>query len=102
TRRSSDLNNVLIKRSNLNYRMTIHSDQGYHYQHKSYINILKENNAFQSMSRKANCLDNYLKKPVNEFIINSFTGHFSSIYAQSLDRKSKRLNSSHVSISYAV
>ena len=63
--------------------MTIHSDQGYHYQHKSYINILKENNAFQSISRKANCLDNYLKKPVNEFIINSFTGYFSSIYAQS-------------------
>lgn len=39
--------------------MTIHSDQGYHYQNKSYINILKENNAFQSMPRNENCLDNY-------------------------------------------
>jgi len=39
--------------------MTIHSNQGYHYQHKSYINILKENSAFQSMPRNANCLDNY-------------------------------------------
>lgn len=63
--------------------MTIHSDQGWHYQHKSYITILKENNAFQSRSRKANCLDHYLMKPVNEFIINSFTGYFSSIYIQS-------------------
>lgn len=54
------LNGALIKRPNLNYRMTIHSDQGWHYQHKSYINILKENKIFQSMSRKANCLDNSL------------------------------------------
>ncbi|MDU7810667.1 MAG: hypothetical protein E7J60_11665, partial [Staphylococcus epidermidis] len=53
-------------------------------QHKLYINILKENNAFQSSSRKANCLNHYLKKPVNEFIINSFTGYFSSTYAQFL------------------
>ncbi|MBV5158875.1 hypothetical protein KRR30_08305, partial [Staphylococcus epidermidis] len=60
--------------------MTIHSNQGYHYQHKSYINILKENKAFQSMSRKTNCLDHYLKKPVNEFIKNSFTGYFARNY----------------------
>lgn len=39
--------------------MTIHSNQGYHYQHKSYINILKEKSAFQSMPRNENCHDNY-------------------------------------------
>ena len=36
----------------------LHSDQGWHYQHKDYQNILKENNIRQSMSRKGNCLDN--------------------------------------------
>ncbi len=54
------LNNILNQRPSLNYRMTIHSDQGWHYQHKTYINKLKENKIFQSMSRKANCLDNSL------------------------------------------
>ena len=42
--------------------------------------MLKENNTFQSRSRKANCLDHYLKKPVNEFIKNSFTGYFARNY----------------------
>lgn len=36
----------------------IHSDQGWHYRHTEYINILRENKAIQSMSRKGNCLDN--------------------------------------------
>jgi putative transposase len=40
------------------YRTTIHSDQGWHYQHKKWIITLKENKVFQSMSRKGNCLDN--------------------------------------------
>ncbi|MCE7784419.1 IS3 family transposase [Staphylococcus xylosus] len=43
---------------NVNYRLTIHSDQGWHYQNAKYVNILKENKVFQSMSRKGNCLDN--------------------------------------------
>lgn len=54
------LNSIINQRPNLNYRMTIHSDQGWHYQHKAYTNKLKENKIFQSMSRKANCLDNSL------------------------------------------
>ena len=40
------------------YRTTIHSDQGWHYQHKKWVKTLKENKVFQSMSRKGNCLDN--------------------------------------------
>ncbi|MQR96351.1 IS3 family transposase [Fictibacillus phosphorivorans] len=40
------------------FRTTIHSDQGWHYQHNMWIKTLKENNVFQSMSRKGNCLDN--------------------------------------------
>jgi putative transposase len=40
------------------FRTTIHSDQGWQYQHKKWVNTLKENRVFQSMSRKGNCLDN--------------------------------------------
>ncbi len=40
------------------YRSTIHSDQGWHYQHNKWVKTLKKNNIFQSMSRKATCADN--------------------------------------------
>uniref|UniRef100_UPI004047D122 IS3 family transposase n=1 Tax=Lysinibacillus sp. FSL H8-0500 TaxID=2921393 RepID=UPI004047D122 len=40
------------------YRTTIHSDQGWHYQHNKWVKALKENKIFQSMSRKGNCIDN--------------------------------------------
>ncbi|PLS03176.1 hypothetical protein CVD27_16085 [Neobacillus cucumis] len=40
------------------YRTTIHSDQGWHYQHNKWVKTLKENKVFQSMSRKGYCLDN--------------------------------------------
>ena len=36
----------------------LHSDQGWHYQHKQYRRLLKDNGIKQSMSRKGNCLDN--------------------------------------------
>ena len=36
----------------------LHSDQGWHYQHKDYQKMLKDNNIIQSMSRRGNCLDN--------------------------------------------
>lgn len=38
--------------------VTLHSDQGWQYQHKNYRSKLKENKIVQSMSRKGNCLDN--------------------------------------------
>jgi len=40
------------------FRTTIHSDQGWHYQHNAWVQTLKQNNIFQSMSRKATCADN--------------------------------------------
>lgn len=40
------------------YRTTIHSDQGWHYQHRLWVRTLKRNGIFQSMSRKATCADN--------------------------------------------
>lgn len=39
-------------------RTTIHSDQGWHYQHNSWVKTLKKNDIFQSMSHKATCADN--------------------------------------------
>jgi len=36
----------------------IHSDQGFHYTHPSYIAKVKELNLKQSMSRRGNCIDN--------------------------------------------
>jgi putative transposase len=40
------------------FRTTVHSDQGWHYQHKKWVKTLKKHKVFQSMSRKGNCLDN--------------------------------------------
>lgn len=43
----------------LNYEnLTIHSDQGFHYQHSSWVKTLEEKSITQSMSGKGNCLDN--------------------------------------------
>ncbi len=36
----------------------MHSDQGWHYQHKAYQISLQKHGIIQSMSRKGNCLDN--------------------------------------------
>ena len=36
----------------------MHSDQGWHYQHSKYQQMLKDKGIIQSMSRKGNCLDN--------------------------------------------
>lgn len=38
--------------------LILHSDQGWHYQHKRYQQMLREKGIQQSMSRKGNCLDN--------------------------------------------
>lgn len=44
--------------TNLGYRTTVHSDQGFQYQNSRWVRILKQHKIFQSMSRKATCLDN--------------------------------------------
>ena len=41
-----------------NKDLTLHSDQGWHYQMKAYQHALKQRGIAQSMSRKGNCLDN--------------------------------------------
>ena len=38
--------------------LIFHSDQGWQYQNKYYVNELKKHNIIQSMSRKGNCYDN--------------------------------------------
>ena len=52
------LERLVNQRPSLGYRMTIHSDQGFQYQNYCYTEILKSTKVFQSMSRKATCLDN--------------------------------------------
>ena len=39
-------------------QLILHSDQGWHYQHKQYQRMLCKKGIRQSMSRKGNCLDN--------------------------------------------
>ena len=38
--------------------LIFHSDQGWQYQHKYFINRLEQKGIIQSMSRKGNCYDN--------------------------------------------
>lgn len=47
-----------IKNINGEANLILHSDQGWHYQHSAYQNVLKQSGIKQSMSRKGNCLDN--------------------------------------------
>lgn len=49
---------VDIIKKHATVRTTIHSDQGWHYQHNRWVKILKKNKLFQSMSHKATCADN--------------------------------------------
>ena len=52
------LNEAITVTNDCPYRRTFHSDQGWAYQMKAYVNTLKANKIFQSMSRKGNCHDN--------------------------------------------
>lgn len=42
------------------HQLTIHSDQGFHYQHAQWVKRLKNRSIEQSMSRRGNCIDNSL------------------------------------------
>jgi putative transposase len=44
--------------SDLNYRTTVHTDQGFQYQNYRWVKELRSHRIFQSMSRKVTCLDN--------------------------------------------
>ena len=58
------LEEAIKKTGDCKYRRTFHSDQGWAYQMKNYVETLKSHKIFQSMSRKANCLDN---SPIENF-----------------------------------
>lgn len=47
-----------------NHHLMIHTDQGFHYQHHTWIKRLEDRGITQSMSRKGNCLDN---APIENF-----------------------------------
>ena len=53
-----------------NIGLLLHSDQGWHYQHKQYRKMLEEKGVLQSMSRKGNCYDNA--------VMENFFGHLKS------------------------
>ena len=59
--------------------LILHSDQGWHYQHKKYQQMLEKKGIRQSMSRKGNCLDNA--------VMESFFGLLKSelLYLQNFD-----------------
>ena len=52
--------NQLLERHKISFhaKTLIHSDQGSHYTSHSFINLIKDNELRQSMSRRANCWDN--------------------------------------------
>ncbi len=62
-----------------NTDLILHSDQGWHYQHKQYRRMLTEKGIKQSMSRKGNCYDNS--------VMENFFGHLKSelLYLQEFE-----------------
>ena len=53
-----DMERQLVAKVGKDSGAIMHSDQGWHYQHKRYQEMLSSNGIKQSMSRKGNCLDN--------------------------------------------
>ena len=53
-----DMLKQAVRRLKETDRPTVHSDQGWHYQHPAYRKMLADKSLQQSMSRKGNCLDN--------------------------------------------
>ena len=71
-----DMLNKALKNIKIRDGLIIHSDQGWHYQHKHYRHTLKKHKIIQSMSRKGNCLDNSIMESFfgtlkNEFFYNN-------------------------------
>ena len=62
-----------------NTKLLLHSDQGWHYRHKQYVQMLQEKGICQSMSRKGNCYDNS--------VMENFFGHLKSelLYLQEFE-----------------
>lgn len=58
------LDKAITVTSDCAYRRTFHSDQGWAYQRGNYVERLKDERIFQSMSRKGTCLDNSVMETV--------------------------------------
>lgn len=54
----TDMLKLAFKRESKLEGLVMHSDQGWHYQHHEYQQLLRRHGIQQSMSRKGNCLDN--------------------------------------------
>ena len=80
------LNEAITVTNDCPYRRTFHSDQGWAYQMKAYVNTLKANKIFQSMSRKGNCHDNSVME--NFFGIMKQEMYYGKVY-YSLDELKK-------------
>ena len=74
--------------------LILHSDQGWQYQMKAYRHKLKEKGVIQSMSRKANCLDNA--------VMENFFGLLKSelLYLHKFDNIQHFINELHSYIDY--
>ena len=62
-----------------NTKLLLHSDQGWHYRHKRYVEMLQKKGIQQSMSHKGNCYDNA--------VMENFFGHLKSelLYLQEFE-----------------
>ena len=80
---SIDTVRILSKKFNLKGSI-IHSDQGVHYTNKAYVDLLKELEVVQSMSRKGNCWDNAKAE--------NFFSHYKCETIHIMSKKIKDLN----------
>ena len=54
----------------------MHFDMGWQYRHQTYQNRLREKGIIQSMSRKGNCIDNFIMESFFGTLKNEmFSGH---------------------------
>jgi transposase InsO family protein len=80
---SLDTIKMLSKKRNLKGSI-MHSDQGVHYTNKAYVELLKELEITQSMSRKGNCWDNAVAE--------SFFSHYKCESIYLMNKKIKDFN----------
>lgn len=52
------LQKLLDQLPHTGYQLTLHTDQGWHYQHHTWRKLLRQGHIRQSMSHRATCLDN--------------------------------------------
>ena len=52
------LQKLLDQLPHTGYQLTLHTDQGWHYQHNTWRKLLRQGHIRQSMSHRATCLDN--------------------------------------------